>query len=90
MIIAGILTGGAIIPHKPPSAIIVAVSTIGIPMSNKTGATMLPAVNTDAVEDPVIIPGNIEINISRIKSSHGVLWNRLMIVALSALSVPIS
>ena len=70
---AGIFTGGAIIPHKPPKAIIVAVSVTGIPINNNIGATILPAVRTEAVEEPVIIPGNIETNIKKIRSNHGIL-----------------
>ena len=77
-------------PHKPPSAMMVAVSTIGMPIKSRIGATMLPAVSTDAVDEPVIIPGNMEININRINSSQGILWKRLIIVALSAFNVPIS
>ena len=85
---AGILTGGAIIPRMPPIARIQAVSSCGIPISISTGAIIEPAESTAAVEEPVIMPGNIITSIIRQTRSDGVLWNFLMISEDSASSAP--
>ena len=88
MIIAGMLVGGAIIPSMPPIAKIQAVSSIGTPMSIRTGAMMEPAESTDAVEEPVIMPGNMMMTMIRQSIRAGTLWNRSMMTDDMASSAP--
>ena len=57
--IAGILMGGAAMPIMAAMQIMAPVFSFGIPISKRTGATKAPALSTAAVEEPVIIPGNI-------------------------------
>jgi hypothetical protein len=71
--IAGIFTGGAAIPIIAPIASIAPVCGAGIPISKSIGATIEPELNTAAVEEPVIIPGNIIISISKISINVGTL-----------------
>ena len=90
IIMAGMLTGGAIIPRMPPIAMMQAVSSIGTPMRIRTGDMIEPAVRTAAVEEPVIMPGNMITSIIRQRSSAGILWNFSIIRAESASSAPLS
>ena len=71
MSIAGILIGGAAIPMIAPMLMIAPTFSLGIPTRSSTGATRAPALNTAAVEEPVIIPGNITRTIRRISMIAG-------------------
>ena len=73
MSMAGMLIGGAAIPMIAPMAMIAPAFSFGIPIRSRTGATSAPALRTAAVEDPVIMPGNIITSISRISISAGTL-----------------
>ena len=73
MIIAGRFTGGATMPRSAPMAIRAAAVTLSRPMIRSTGAMMLPADRTAAVEEPVIIPGNMMTIIIRIRRMAGCL-----------------
>ena len=53
-----------------------------------TGAIIEPADSTDAVEDPVIMPGNMTMIIIRHSISAGSLWNFSMITQETASSAP--
>ena len=68
-------------------AIKAAAVTVSSPII-RTGAIMLPADSTAAVEEPVIIPGNMITAMMRISRIAGCLWNFLMITALNASRVP--
>ena len=50
-----------------------AVSSTGTPMIIKTGAMMEPADSTEAVEEPVIMPGNMITSMMRIRRIAGCL-----------------
>ena len=75
MVITAILTGGAVAPYIPPSAIIAAAFSAGIPIAMRIGQTIAPALITAAVEDPVIIPGNMIISIRSRSRMTLWLWN---------------
>ena len=49
---------------------------------------MEPAERTAAVEDPVIMPGNMMISMMRIRRTAGTLWNFSMTRLDSASSAP--
>ena len=65
-----------------------AVSSTGTPMIIKTGAMMEPADSTEAVEEPVIMPGNMMMIMMKISISAGTLWKRWMISEAMASSAP--
>jgi len=88
IIIAGMLTGGAIMPSTPPIASMQPVSTSGTPISISIGAMIEPAVSTDAVDEPVIIPGNMMTSIIMHSRSAGTRWNFSRISDDTASSVP--
>jgi len=71
MIMAGRQTGGAIMPSSEPMAMIAAVWTRGMPRFIITGATNAPVVKTQAVEEPVMAPGNRISSMSTMSSSEG-------------------
>ena len=71
--IAGMLIGGAAIPIMEAMHIMAPVFSFGMPIKSSTGATRAPALNTAAVEEPVIIPGNITTITRRISINAGIL-----------------
>ena len=75
MMRAAVFTGGAIMPSKPPMAMMEPAVTASQPMSMSTGAMMEPEDRTAAVDEPVIMPGNMMMNMMRISSTAGTLWN---------------
>ena len=64
MIIAGMLIGGATIPRTPPIATNAAARSGGRPRPPRIVRAMTPVVRTEAVDEPVIIPGNITMSIT--------------------------
>ena len=88
MIMAGRLVGGAIMPRMPPIARMEAVSSAGTPIIISTGAMMEPALSTEAVEEPVIIPGNITMIMMRHSIRAGSLWNFSMMTEDTASRAP--
>lgn len=63
------------------------VFVIGILISNNIGVIIFFVVRIEVVEELVIIFGNIEINIKKIRSNYGILWNFFIIVVLSVFKV---
>ena len=89
IIIAGILTGGAIIPSKAPIETTAAVRIFVMPRVIRTGDTRAPVVRTAAVDEPVIMPGSIIINIMPRLRSAGNFLNLRIIHAERESSRPI-
>lgn len=75
-------------PRMPPIARIQAVSSMGTPIIISTGAMMEPADSTEAVEEPVIMPGNMMIIIIRHSIRAGSLWNFSIMTQETASSAP--
>jgi len=78
MIMAGMFTGGAIMPSMPAMAISAAALSPGSPMRASIGATTAPAVRTAALEEPVIMPGNMATKVRSMRRTEGTLWKRLI------------
>ena len=89
MIIAGMLIGGAIMPSRAAMEMIAPVLTLSTPSALSTGATSAPVVSTEAVDEPVIMPGTMTISIRPILSSAGKRRNLRISHADSASSRPI-
>ena len=70
---AGMLIGGAAIPMIAPIAMMAPAFSLGIPIRRRTGATRAPALRTAAVDEPVIIPGNMMTSIRRMSIRAGTL-----------------
>jgi hypothetical protein len=71
MIMAGMQTGGAIMPNSEPMAMKAVVWTAGRPICNKTGATKAPVVKIAVAHAPVIMPGNMISSISPMSRRDG-------------------
>jgi hypothetical protein len=65
-------------PRMPAIAIRAAAFTPGRPRRANIGATTAPAVRTDALELPVIMPGNIVTRVRRMRRIDGKRLKRLM------------
>ena len=85
---AGMFTGGAAMPMMAPTARMAPVCGAGMPIISRMGATIAPAESTAAVEEPVIMPGNMMMSISRISMTAGTLWKRETMTAFRASSAP--
>ena len=70
---AGMFTGGAAMPMMAPTARMAPARSLGMPIFSRMGATMAPADRTAAVEEPVIMPGNMTMNMSRMSMRAGTL-----------------
>jgi len=81
-------TGGAIIPKIAAIEMSAPASTVDMPIAMNIGATTAPAVSTDAVELPVIIPGTIITKVRRIIRSAGHLLNFFITAAVKPCRAP--
>ena len=88
MSIAGMFTGGAAIPMIAPMDMIAPAFSLGMPMRRRTGATSAPVLRTAAVEDPVIIPGNMTVAVRRKSIRTGTFLKRFTIAVFSASRAP--
>ena len=88
IISAAVFTGGAIMPSRAPMAMMEPEVTASMPIRASTGAMMEPADSTAAVEEPVIMPGNMMMSMIRMSKTAGTLWNFSMIRLLRASSAP--
>ncbi len=71
MIITAMLTGGAIMPYTEAAVTTAPATAIGMPNCIKMGATRAPVPSTEAVQDPVIMPGNMMMRVSATRRRRG-------------------
>ena len=88
MAITAMLTGGAVAPNMPPRAMNAPALTLGMPISIRIGQTRTPALMMAAVDEPVIIPGNMTTTIRHRSNSAGNRWNFRMMALFMSSSVP--
>ncbi len=69
--ITGILIGGATIPRMAPKAMMAPTLALGMPILIIIGATKAPDVTMQERDEPVIMPGNMIINIRHTKRILG-------------------
>ena len=83
-------TGGATMPNTPPMAMMAAVRSFESPRRTMIEPAIAPVVRTEAVEEPVIMPGNMIISMSSPSSRRGLCLETLFGCPAQRSSAPLS